>query len=480
MKRLGPTLLFCLLVLQAGLPAGAEGADRSASKEYREAVYLLETWIDTIIDFDRLPGMSMAVVHDQEIVYTQGFGYADVERRVKATPATTYSICSMSKLFTAIAVMRLRDAGKLDLDDPISKHLPWFAPEMAADDAQPPTLRDLLRHSSGLPCEPDHTVWPDPDPTYPDRAELLRRVAALQMSYPTNTEFNYSNLGYALLGEVVSTVSGVPYLDYVRANIFEPLGMRETVPHLPESLSGKDAAVGYGLWPRTGSRVRVPVRDARALAPARGFASTVQDMAKFAMWQFRVHDGKDDRILRPETLREMQTAAWSKPDWGLGFTIWRMGDKEFFGHQGGCPGYKSQFILCPEEKTAVVVMVNATDAPQFTLVFRAHEILAPALKATAGQEDEPDKWAEYTGYYTADESWSAAEVLEWEGALAVMWVPTGDPVGSLVRLQQVDGDLFRQVKGDGSLGKHYAFKADAAGNIVGMKFNDNLLKKTVR
>jgi hypothetical protein len=238
-------------------------------------------------------------------------------------------------------------------------------------------------------------------------------------------------------------------------------------------------AVGYGRWPRTGSRAKITSRDQRAITPAAGFASTVKDLAEFAKWQFRVLEGEGETVLDQRSLQEMHTAQWTDPDWGYGFSIWRMDGKDFVGHQGGCPGYKSQIILCPEEKIAVVAMVNATDAPQFTLVFRAYEIMAPALMAPRTDE-RPPRWTDYTGYYTADESWSEAEVVEWEGSLAVMWVPSGNPnpVGSLIRLRRFEENLFRQVLGDGELGKHYAFDSDAEGNIVAMRFNNNILRKT--
>jgi CubicO group peptidase (beta-lactamase class C family) len=470
----------CLVIFQLGFAARAEDGKRTASKKHGEAVHLLETWIESLIDFDRIPGMSIAIVHDQELVYAKGFGYADVERRVKATPGTIYSICSISKLFTSMALMQLRDAQRLSLDDPVSKHLPWFAPETVNPEERPPTLRDLLRHSSGLPAEPDLTIWPEPDLFYPSREELIERVSSLKMSYPTNTNFNYSNLGYSLLGEVVSVVSGMEYRDYVQQRILEPLGLEATTPYLPTDLLGSKMAIGYGRWPRKGSRVEITSSDARASTPARGFASTVNDLAEFAMWQFRVLDGKDDDTLSQQTLSEMQTVQWSEPEWGLGFSIWHMENTDFVGHQGGCPGYKSRIILSPKERIAVVAMINATDAPEFTLVFRAFEIMAPVLKAPSGREDGPGEWTKYTGYYTADKSWSEAELLEWDGSLSVMWIPTSNPVGSLVKLRRVEGSVFRQVGSDGKLGKHYVFKTDAAGNVVSMKFNNNLLKKTAR
>jgi CubicO group peptidase (beta-lactamase class C family) len=297
------------------------------------------------------------------------------------------------------------------------------------------------------------------------------------MSYSTNTDFNYSNLGYSLLGEVVSVVSGMDYEDYLQRNILEPLELGATTPYLPRDLLGSEMAIGYGRWPRRGSRAEIMSCDARALTPAGGLTSTVRDLAKFAMWQFRVLDGKDNDVLSQPTLREMQSVQWPDPAWGLGFSIWHMENKGFVGHQGGCPGYKSQIILCPEDRIAVAVMVNATDAPQFTLVFRAYEIIAPALRVPAGNEGDANRWKKFTGYYTADKSWSDAELVQWDGVLAVMWIPTENPVGSLVKLRRVEGNIFRQVRGDGSLGKHYVFKTDAAGDVVSMKFNNNLLRK---
>ncbi len=479
-KALSLALASCLAASQLGFAAHPAAGGHPTSAKQREAVDLLETWIESVIDYDRIPGLSIAIVHDQELVYAKGFGYMDRERELRATPRTIYSICSISKLFTSVAVMQLRDAGKLSLDDPVAKHLPWFAPEMVSPEDQPPTLRDLLRHSSGLPCEADRTVWPEHDQVNPSREELITRVGSLKMSYAANTTFNYSNLGYALLGEVVSVVSGMEYGDYVQQNIIEPIGLEKTTTYLPKDLLGSELAIGYGRWPRKGSRVKIDGGDPRSFTSAGGFASTVEDVAKFAMWQFRVLDGKDEGVLREKTLREMQTAEWSDPPWGLGFSIWHLGERAMVGHQGGCPGYKSQIILCPEERIAVVVMINATDAPQWSLVFSAYEIMGPALLNPGGRREGPSEWAGYVGYYTADKSWSDAEVVQWNGSLAVMWVPAHDPLSSLVMLRRVNENVFRQVGGNGELGKHYIFGTDASGRIASMKFNNNLLRKTAR
>jgi len=479
-RYLARVLVFCLVAGLYGFAAHARDVNQLTSGKGREAVYLLETWFESVIDYDRIPGISLAIVHDQELVYARGFGYIDDKQKVRATPGTIYSICSISKLFTAIAVMQLRDAGKLNLDDPVAGYLPWFAPEMVSSDDPLPTLRDLLRHSSGLPCEPDKTIWSDPDRVFPSRDELIERLASLKMSYATNTEFNYSNLGYTLLGEIVSVVSGMEYNNYVRQNILLPLGMENTTSYMPEELRGSEMAIGYGRWPRKGSRVEIIDSDWKSMIPAGGYASTVEDLARFAMWQFRVLDKKDEGVLSRETLSEMQDTAWVNPPWGLGFTLWYFNDDVIVGHQGGCSGYKSQIILCPETKIAVAVAINAKDAPQWSLAFVAYRIMAPALLNPGGMNEVSSEWAKYTGYYTADDVWSDAEVFQWNDSLVMMWVPTQDPLNSITMLNRIEGNVFRQVRNDGGLGKHYIFGTDTAGNIVSMKFNNNILKKTAR
>jgi CubicO group peptidase (beta-lactamase class C family) len=121
-------LISCFAVGLFGIAAYAQDVDQLTSGKESEAVYLLETWFESVIDYDRIPGISLAVVHDQELVYAKGFGHIDDMHKVRATMGTIYSICSITKLFTAIAVMQLRDAGKQDLDDPVAKYLPWFDP----------------------------------------------------------------------------------------------------------------------------------------------------------------------------------------------------------------------------------------------------------------------------------------------------------------------------------------------------------------
>lgn len=475
-------LVIFLVICQTGFTMRAEHEKLENSEKFREAINFLETWIQSVLDFNRLPGVSIAIVHDQDIVYSKGFGYADLKKGIKAAPDTYYRIGSISKQFTAISIMQLRDKGKLNLTDSVSKHLPWFQPEFDQTNASQPTIGDLLRHSSGLPTEPDLTVWSNPSDLFPSREEFINRVKNIKMSYQTNTQFNYSNTGYALLGEIVSVVSNIDFTDYVQHNILEPLNLENTIPNSPDKFR-KNAAIGYGRWPRkNGDRIEISNLNPRAMTPAWGFTSTVIDIAKFAMWQFRVLNGQDTGILKRETLMEMQSVQWENPKWGYGYTYWYLDDLDIIGHQGGVPGYRSQIILSPKEKIAVVVMFNAYDAPQWGTAMETYNIIARAIREPSRKKKEKKTagWEKYIGYYTADRSWAEAEVLEWEGALSVMWLPVDRPIDSLIKLSHIEGNVFREVRNDSSLGKHYVFGSDSEGNIVSMKFNNNILNKTVR
>ena len=475
-------LFICISLCLTGQTVELKYGKLEDSKKFSEAVYLLETWIQSVLDFDRLPGVSIAIVYDQDIVYSKGFGYADLKKGIKAEPDTYYPIGSISKQFTAISIMQLRDKGKLKLTDSVSKYLPWFEPETDQTNVSQPTIGDLLRHSSGLPCEPDLTIWSNPTDLFPSREEFIKRVKNIKMSYQINTQFNYSNTGYALLGEIVSVVSNIDYSDFVQHNILEPLNLENTIPNSPDKFR-KNAAIGYGRWPRKNvERIEISNLDPRAMAPAGGFISTVIDIAKFAMWQFRVLNGQDPGILKRETLMEMQSVQWENPKWGYGYTYWYLDDLDIIGHQGSVPGYRSQIILSPKEKIAVVVMFNAHDAPQWGTAMETYNIIARALRTPNHKEKEKKTagWEKYIGYYTADRSWAEAEVLEWEGALSVMWLPVDRPIDSLIKLSHIERNVFREVRNDSSLGKHYVFGSDSEGNIVSMKFNNNILNKTVR
>ena len=206
-------------------------------------VELLSAWIEAQMAYRAEPGLSIGIVHDQELVWARGFGHADLDNRVAATADTRYRIASVTKLFTATAILILRDAGMLQLDDPVDRHLPWFDIRQRHPDAPPITIRHLLTHTAGLPREAAFPYWTDD--SFPTREQVREELPRQETAYPTETRWKYSNLSLALAGEIVAAVSGQAYEDFVQQRILDLLGMSDSLVRAPHP-GDPSLAVGYG------------------------------------------------------------------------------------------------------------------------------------------------------------------------------------------------------------------------------------------
>ena len=457
-----------------------------------DALHLLDTWMDAAQAYGGLPGASLSVVHDQELVWAKGYGYAHVEREEPATASTMYSICSISKLFTAVGVLQLRDQGKVDLDDPVAKHLEWFRIQDDFPEAGPVTVEGLLTHSSGLPREAGAAYWTGPDYPFPTHDEIVAALPDQSMLYPPRTYYQYSNLALTLAGEIVSAASGQAYDEYIRANILDPLEMTSTFTEHEDRFRGNRLASGYTLRGRDGQRQPVPDYRVRGISPAAGFISTVEDLGRFASWQFRVLDG-DDALLDRNTLREMHRVHWLEPDGdttsGLGFSVWKSDGDTFVGHGGSCPGYRSHLLLRPRDEIATAFMTNGQGVDSRRFAQTAYDIVAPALRTAAGKTDgdtaadENTAGAEggaaadretlqpFTGTYQRPLGGESA-VLVWKGDLHVLSLPTDDPLESLTRLRHIEDGTFRRVRDNGDLGEEFTFEEMPDGRMLMWRNNN--------
>lgn len=483
--------LTALGLAMAANPVALEAQTRMGPAErVAEALAVVETWLEAERAYDRIPAVSAAIVHDQELVWSGAYGAAHPARGIAATPRTLYSICSISKLFTSIAVMQLRDRGLLALSDPVAEHLPWYDVRPSDPQSPPVTVEALLTHAAGLPRESDHPYWSAPDFVFPTREQVIERLGEQESLYPAWKYFQYSNLGLTLAGELVRERSGVPYDEYVRRNILDPLGLHDTHPDMPAHERGRRLATGYGAPTRSGDREEMPFFQARGISPAAGFASTVEDLARFASWQFRL-DAHDPEVLHPHTLREMQRVHFVDPGWntfwGLGFAIMRDDGRTFVGHGGSCPGYRSQLLLRMDDEIATVFMANASGVDTRKYALGMYDLVSPALLAAA--VDEPaeadtqtaDRVAErtsppladYLGSYSVQPWGGEVAVVRWRGGLALLPLPTDDPVDALTRLEHVEGDTFRRVRNDDALGEPITFERDADGRVVRFRRFEN-------
>ena len=474
-----------LLGLSLATPCLAQESSPADHPRVQEALHLLGVWVDAQRAYEQIPGISMAVVHDQELLWSRAFGHADRERQSPATPQTMYSICSISKLFTAVGVMQLRDRGMLRLDDPVGEHLSWFRIQDTYPDAPPVTIEGILTHSSGLPRESDYPYWSAPDFAFPTRDQVMERLAEQEELYPGATWYQYSNLGLTLAGEIVGALSGEAYDVYIRRNILDPLGMDATSPALPPEEYGNRLASGYTAITRDGRREKVGEWVPNAIAPAMGFTSTVEDLAKFASWQFRVLHHDADEILARNTLREMQRVHWLDPDWsparGLGFGAWRSNNKTFVGHSGSCPGYRSQITLQVDDRIATIFMANANGVNTGRFTQRGQEIMAPALSAAKGDAAKAKRldpaFEKYLGTYSELPWRGESAVIPWKGELSVLFLPTTNPLDAMMHLKHIEGDTFRRKRDDGSLGEVIRFDVDDDGRVLRMWHHSNFSPK---
>jgi CubicO group peptidase (beta-lactamase class C family) len=291
-----------------------------------------------------------------------------------ATTGTQYRIGSITKTFVGVEVMRLRDEGRLDLSDTVSAHLP----ETATSQFAQVTVAQLLSHSSGLQAETSGPWWERvAGGTW---ADLV--ASGPELRFRPGARFHYSNLGYAVLGELVARLRGMPWFEAVAGGLLEPLGMARTTPR-PE----EPAALGWGVHPRADLLHVEPEHDAGAMAPAGQLWSTVEDLSRWAAFL----GGHTADLLSRETLDEMclPIVVNDLPDqvWtgahGLGWQIWNQDGRRYAGHGGSMPGYLAGLRVRRDTGDGCVVFANATSgmgplAPDLLDLLAEHEPLLPA------------------------------------------------------------------------------------------------------
>ena len=431
---------------------------------------LLAAWIESSMAYQEIPGISIGVIHDQDLVWARGFGCMDLRAGRPADEGTLYRIASITKLFTATAIVQLRDAGKLQLDDPVSRHLPWFEVRNRFAEAPTITIRHLITHWSGLPREAAFPYWTEN--VFPEASEIQETLPDQEIAVAPETRWKYSNLALALAGRIVEAVTGQDYATYVREKILLPLGMEQTLVS-PSDPNTAGLATGYGMrWPGAPRR-RAPFSDCRGIAPAAGMASTVEDLARFASFQFRREPAANPLVLRGSSLDEMQRIQWLNPDWvsgrGLAFHILRRKNRTLFGHAGALRGFRSSLLMDASNKIGAVVLANADGVDTWSIAEKVFDWIAPALNPPADSspaEPSPDSaWSAYVGKYRSD--WGDEQVLILDGRLALISPQLPDPLAEAAYLVPVADHAFRvdTANGSGSPGELVRFEVDDEGRV---------------
>ena len=316
------------------------------------------------------------------------------------TPQTKFRMASHSKLFTATAIMQLRERGLLRLDDPVSKHLPWFAVTLAEPDDPPITIEELLTHSSGLPREAG-SHWTTFE--FPTTEQLRKLIAERHAPFSPEVRWKYSNLAYSIAGMVVEAVSGQTWADYVQQHIYQPLGMtaRASTRTWPASRSATT-----GGCPTTRAR---PIRSSTPAAWRRPPASPPPSRT----WRSscRRSSGKGQRggrqILSTGSLREMHRVRMLENNWtqgnAIGFAVRRERDKVYVSHGGSYPGYQTNTLLQLDGKVGVIVLTNADDGNPggiaTQLMNTVGEAVAKAAATPPAKTTWDPSWSRFAGLY---------------------------------------------------------------------------------
>jgi CubicO group peptidase (beta-lactamase class C family) len=442
--------------------------DLAAHPHVSEALHLLDEWLRSEQAYEHLPGLSVAVVTGDNILWSSGYGFADIERRIPADSRTQYSGCSIAKLFTATAVMQLAEKGRIALDEPVAKHLPWL-PQPTDASTTPINLEHLLTHSSGIVRDLPIPYWTGPDYPFPAQQDLLRSASTEWYQNAPGTRYEYSNIGMILAGEVVGAVAGMPLERYVKEHIFIPLGMNQTSMRSTDPSGQAELARGYSLIRRDGTRAPVPPYRVSGLAAVAGLVSTAEDLARFAAWQLQTLNGRANSVLGVNALRSMHQVQFMPADsWtmsGYGYQMWRENDRTFVGHAGTCPGFQSQLLLRPQDGFAAVAMVNAQGINPSRYTQRAHDILVPAIRAArnasggARTDGAREDVRQYAGLYQRPLG-SEALVIPWQGMLAIVRLPTANPLSSMELFEIVAGGQFRRSGARPQDAERIEFKAD--------------------
>jgi serine beta-lactamase-like protein LACTB, mitochondrial len=299
------------------------------------------------------PGMSIAVVVNDRIAWSSGFGLADVENEVPATATTVYRIASISKPIAATAVMQLVERGRVTLDDPVQKYVPAFP----AKGEQVVTVRHLMTHTSGIRHYRDGEM--ESRDTFETVTDALRIFKDDPLLFAPGTKYSYSTYAYNLLAGVVETASGLSFEQYLKNHVWGPAGMSATYFDHVDALIPKRAE----QYVRAGSSWRnAPYADLSNKWAGGGILSTAEDLARFHV---ALDEGK---LLKPATLKEMYTpyrlADGAESTYGLGWNISKDDrGRTWIAHSGGATGGTTYLLRDPARKIAVAILCNVQSAP---------------------------------------------------------------------------------------------------------------------
>jgi CubicO group peptidase (beta-lactamase class C family) len=331
----------------------------------------IETLVAEIMTNGQVPGAAVGIVKDGELVYAKGFGVTELGSDEPVTADTIFHMGSVAKTATAVAIMQLVEAGKIDLDAPVTEYLSDFT--LADPDLGEVTIRRLLSHTAGIPDPIDWLAEYQDENLRSDDAALddyVRSLGDQSMTYQPGEDWAYSNTGFDVLGDVVATVSGQSYEDYLQANVLTPLGMANS-SYLLSDLDPAKLAAPH-MYDEDGNAKTLDFYPyTRAHAPSGAFYSSIHDMARFAIANLNQGELDGTRVLPASAYEEMWAPQAASPwaemfgpqvaSYGLGWWVGDFNDHRIIGNYGTEFGFQSHMALFPDDGMAVIALVNLFD-----------------------------------------------------------------------------------------------------------------------
>ncbi|MBN1163771.1 MAG: serine hydrolase [Candidatus Krumholzibacteriota bacterium] len=322
------------------------------------------------------PSLSVAIVHDQDIIFSRAFGFSDIENRSPATTRTIYRAGSITKVFAATMLMQLAERGVVGLEDRLDRYLPQYRPHSDLTDPRPTTLRQLASHTSGLPLDAGINFWHyysnflwvvlkgQLDLTwYVSKDELLSSLPTVKLEHIPNEYSHYSNLGFQLLGMALEKAAGKPFEEYIKANILEPLRLSSSGFRLTEEQRSR-LAVGYVYLEPNFDRYLAPEWELGCAEYSGGLCTTPEDLARFLAFQFAEGEKGKNPILSADGRRRLRSpqsipSPGTEESYGLGWGVYRLEKYQCLGHSGSHFGFFARMEALPELKLGIALMTNA-------------------------------------------------------------------------------------------------------------------------
>jgi CubicO group peptidase (beta-lactamase class C family) len=361
-RRAAITVLAAMLALLAvgGMrpPTAAAASGPGAGTPDLAAI---DRYVEAQRQATRLPGLALGIVHGDQVVHLRGFGYADPSGR-PVTPQTPFLLASTTKSFTAMAVMQLVEAGKVDLDAPVQRYLPWFRLADATASARI-TVRHLLNHTSGLADPTGSLTKGDGGDAALEHA--VRALSSVQPRQPAGQAWQYVNMNYVTLGLIIQTVAGQSYEDYMRQHVLGPLGMTNSYTS-PVEARRHGLATGHRYW--FGRPVAFQQPYIRAAVPAGYLSASAEAMSRYLIAHLNAGRSEGARVLSPAGIAELHRPAVKLIGvdrdlaYAMGWYVERADGVSLLWHPGNAPHFHADIMLAPQDRWGVVVLANGHNA----------------------------------------------------------------------------------------------------------------------